>query len=106
MEAFNTVKSETSCPFCGSKQQWSVQFKYGDCRQYEYRIGDKLRWGGNKKGSNVGGCVRTGGLTEERCRRCSRGYIEAAVYFSNNVIERVELLKQALLPEGCFEKIS
>lgn len=106
MGAFNTVKSEASCPFCNNKQQWTIQFKYGNCRQYEYRLGDKLRWGGNKKGSNVGGNVRTSGIAEESCKRCCRGSIDAAVYLMDNIIKQVELQKEPLRLQGYFEKIS
>jgi hypothetical protein len=105
MGAFNTISLEASCPFCGSQQQWTIQFKYGNCRQFKYGIGDKLRWGGNRKGSNVGGEVRTGGFAEERCKRCARGSIAAAVYLTDNIIERVDLLKEQLQIPGYFEKI-
>ncbi|HZS45218.1 MAG TPA: hypothetical protein VFC63_08970 [Blastocatellia bacterium] len=91
MGAFNTVKAELPCPYCGQRQQWTVQFKYGNCWQFEYQIGDKLRWGGNEKGENTAGRVRTDGLAEESCKGCSRDFINAAVYFSDNIIEKVEL---------------
>jgi hypothetical protein len=105
MGAFNTISFEASCPFCGNQQLWTIQFKYGNCRQFEYGIGDKLRWGGNKKGSNVGGEVKTGGLAEERCKRCATDSIAAVVYFTDNIIKRVELLKETLQIPGYFEKI-
>jgi len=103
MGAFNTVKSEASCPFCGNKQEWTIQFKYGNCWQYKYRIGDKIRWGGNKKGSNVVGNVRTGGIAEENCKRCGRDSINGAIYFTDNIIKRVELMKERLALKGYFE---
>lgn len=106
MGAFNTVKSITRCPFCNNEQEWAIQFKYGDCWQYWYQIGDKLRWGGNQNGSDVGGKVRTDGIAEERCGTCGRDNIEAAVYFTDNIIERIELLKEPLQLQGYFEKIS
>src|SRR5262245_6903344 len=105
MGAFNTVRCESTCPFCMNKQVWTIQFKYGNCWQYEYRIGDKLRWGGNKKGSNVGGKVSTEGVAEENCKRCGRGSIDAVVYFQDNIIEKVDLQKEPQL-EGYFEKIA
>ena len=69
MGAFNTVKSVARCPFFKNEQEWIIQFKYGDCWQYEYRIGDKLRWGGNQNGRNVGGNVRTDGIAEREVQR-------------------------------------
>jgi hypothetical protein len=106
MGAFNTVKSEASCPFCGNGQRWTIQFKYGDCWQYSYSIGDKLRWGGNKKASNVGGSVRTEGVAEERCRECGRNSLNAAIYFTDNIIKRIELLKEPLQLQDYFEMIA
>ena len=106
MGAFNTIKSEVNCPFCGHRQSWTVQFKYGNCWQFEYKIGDKLRWGGNKKGSNVGGKVRTEGIAEEECQRCERGSITGVVYLSDNIIVSVELLKEPLRLQDYFEKMN
>jgi hypothetical protein len=105
MSAFNTIEAEASCPSCGHEQEWTIQFKYGSCWQYEYRIGDRLRWGPNKKGSNVGGPVRVPGVTEQPCQRCSMGDIGATVYLSDNVIKRIELLLQPLQIEGYYERL-
>jgi hypothetical protein len=50
MGAFNTLVAETTCPSCGKKAIFEIQFKFGDTWQYHYTIGEKLRWGGNDKG--------------------------------------------------------
>ena len=105
MSAFNTITAAASCPFCGHTQEWNVQFKYGDCWQYDYSIGDRLRWGGNKKGSNVGAAVRAPGIAAEPCQQCSKDNIGAAVYFSDNVIKRIELLRQPLQLAGYYEQL-
>ena len=106
MGAFNTVKSEGKCPYCENEQVWTIQFQPGDCWQYDYSIGDKLRWGGNKKGRNVGGDVRTDGVAEESCKVCGREFLDAAVYFKDNVIKRIELLKEPLNLVDYFERIN
>ena len=106
MGAFNTVTAEASCPYCSHKQTWTVQFKYGNCWQFEYTVGKKLRWGGNKKGQNVGGSVRTEGITEESCVKCGKHSIDAAVYFRDNIIERVELITARLGLKGYFEVLA
>jgi hypothetical protein len=103
MGAFNTVKAKAQCPNCSLTQLWTVQFKYGNCWQFEYEIGQKLRWGGNKKGRNVGGNVRTPGIAEEPCTKCGKTSLDAAVYFCDNIIQRVELLKAPLNLSGYFE---
>ncbi len=105
MSAFNTVKTRASCPFCDNSHEWTIQFKYGNCCQYEYRVGNKLRWGGNRKGQNVGGLVRTAGIAEERCKSCGKDYVNAAVYFCDNIIERVELLRRPLQLKDYYELV-
>ena len=50
MSAFNTVRLTQACPTGNHIGEFEVQFKYGDCWQYEYRLGDKLKWGGNDNG--------------------------------------------------------
>lgn len=52
MGAFNTVTlaSPEECPRCHSIIRRRVQFKYGDTWQYDYAIGDRLRWEGNRIG--------------------------------------------------------
>ena len=50
MSAFNTIEASTSCPNCGRDADFRVQFKYGNTWQYSYRLGDRLRWGGNDVG--------------------------------------------------------
>jgi len=105
MGCFNIVRAQALCPFCGAGQEWTIQFKYGDCWQYEYRVGDRLRWGGNDKGQNVGGEVRTDGSPEERCKGCGRDSVEAVVYFSGNIIKGVELVQQPLQLKDYYEKL-
>lgn len=51
MSAFNTVKGSTTCPNCGRSAEFEVQFKYGNTWQLSYRMGDRLRWGGNDIGA-------------------------------------------------------
>jgi hypothetical protein len=51
MTAFNSVNGQVTCPNCGQVSDFDVQFKYGDTWQYIYRIGDKIRWGGNDIGT-------------------------------------------------------
>jgi hypothetical protein len=52
MSAYNTVvmPRPQSCSHCGSEIRPWVQFKYGDTRQHDYMIGDRVDWGGNDVG--------------------------------------------------------
>jgi len=47
--AFNVIIFEHH-DTAGRMRTLRAQFKYGDTWQYEYRIGDELRWGGNDIG--------------------------------------------------------
>jgi len=49
MGAYNVLVIDR-CGNCQSNIEVSIQFKYGDVWQYEYKIGDVLKWGGNDVG--------------------------------------------------------
>jgi hypothetical protein len=52
MGAFNVLLVRTRCASCGEEADLHLQFKYGDTWQMEYKLGDKLRWGGNDIGTS------------------------------------------------------
>ena len=75
MGAFNSIYDDFKCPVCDQTGRFEVQFKYGDCWQYIYQIGEKIKWGGNDKG--IPGCEEViieaiGGP----CPNCGEQYIE------------------------------
>lgn len=45
MAIFNEVRATLRCPECGKAHTAMVQFKFGELWQYEYELGDALRWG-------------------------------------------------------------
>lgn len=63
MSAFNTVVVPWTDPRSGQTTDLRIQFKFGDTWQYEYRVGDVIRWGGNDIGPKgakyvvVDGCL-------------------------------------------------
>src|SRR5687767_13529501 len=69
MRAFNVVTSVQLCSVCGEQVELRVAFKYGDVWQYEYRLGDKLGWGGNQRGKPGARKVVVDGANEA-CPRC------------------------------------
>jgi hypothetical protein len=108
MGAFNTlIVSDAPCPRCGYKQDWRIQFKYGDCWQYEYHIGEKLKWGGNDNGRNVGGRVRTDGIVDidEKCRNCDIENVCAWIYLEENRFTSIELLVEMTFLEDYYEQL-
>ena len=52
MGAYNTVvlPAEEQCPRCSSVVMRRVQFKYGDTRQHDFIVGQRIGWGGNDIG--------------------------------------------------------
>jgi hypothetical protein len=62
MSAFNTVTSadEERCHRCGSLIHRRVQYKYGETWQYDYAVGDRIRWGGNDYGKPARRAVALG----------------------------------------------
>lgn len=50
MGAYNTLIIDQVCTRCHNQVEVRIQFKYGDTWQYIYRLGDRLKWGGNAIG--------------------------------------------------------
>jgi hypothetical protein len=101
MGAFNTVWAEAACPTCGARQLFAVQFKYGDTWQIEYRIGDRLRWGGNDKGVRARKVVVEG--FGGPCSECKGGGFEFDLLVEDNILRRVAALglsRDDAMPEG------
>lgn len=69
MGAFNRLLVEHECVRCGSTVERAFQFKYGHKWQDDYRIGDRLDWGGNDEGTPGLAWVQFAGIPEE-CVAC------------------------------------
>ena len=70
MGAFNTLETELACPSCGELAIIPIQFKFGNCWQLKYTVGDVLTWGGNDVGnSGIARAVVDG--QGESCPVCS-----------------------------------
>ena len=65
MSAFNRLHAEVRCPNCGDSSKQLIQFKFGDVWQYDYQLGDILRWGGNAVGRPGLAKVLVSGAGEE-----------------------------------------
>jgi len=64
MSAFNTVTVAIIDPETGNSTPLRIQFKFGDTWQYQYQIGDKLKWGGNDIGPRDAKHVVVDGVLE------------------------------------------
>lgn len=89
MGAFNTVVASVCCPSCGRDAELEIQFKYGSTWQYRYRIGDRLRWGGNDIGSPGYKRVRVEGIGGP-CSHCGARYLDFDVVVENDFFVKVE----------------
>jgi hypothetical protein len=62
MSAFNLLNAVTICPKCDRPLTFEIQFKFGDVWQHEYKVGDRLKWGGNAVGNPSPSEVHVQGL--------------------------------------------
>lgn len=69
MGALNTVHVDMPCRVCGGISRRAIQFRYGDVWQYDYALGDRLRWGGNDVGEPGLAEVVVYGIAED-CPYC------------------------------------
>jgi hypothetical protein len=70
MGAYNTVRGQAICPNCGNLVEVVAQFKFGNVWQFEYELGDSLKWGGNAVGSPGLGHVVVDAIAETNCMSC------------------------------------
>jgi hypothetical protein len=87
VSAFNTVSDNLCCPICGEVVPFEVQFKYGDTWQHAYRVGDRIRWGGNDYGTPSVGRVEVAGIGC-RCPRCMADDLPFVIDVNDGVITR------------------
>lgn len=91
MGMFNTVSARLKCPACNCDVTLPVQFKYADTWQYQYEIGEDLRWGGNDIGLPGKRHVVVDGVVAGKCPKC--GYDDewnVYVHIECDRIARVE----------------
>jgi hypothetical protein len=89
MGAYNIVKSTGTCPSCGRGAEFNVQFKYGNVWQYEYHVGDPIKWGGNDRGKPGYKRVIIDAIAEE-CQTCGAERGDYEVRLENDRIISVQ----------------
>ena len=87
MSAYNTLSLVESCPKCGEKVSLVFQFKFGDTWQYQYDVGQKLRWRGNDYGHPNLASVLIDAVSEE-CPNCHKES-DFIILTENDEIKRV-----------------
>ena len=87
MGAFNTMVAKLTCPHCGQRSAFELQFKFGDTWQYQYKVGDRLRWGGNDHGTAGLPCVFVEAIGD--CAACGAEYLEFEIRVEDDVLIEV-----------------
>lgn len=90
MGLFNTLYVKCVCPACENETNMPVQFKFGNCRLHEYKLGDKLLWLGNANdvGSSYAGRLKVNSVAI--CPECGN-FIDADVYIDKDIISHVTI---------------
>jgi hypothetical protein len=79
MSAYNILTATIQCTDCLHKNEVSIQFKFGDTWQHQYKLGDNVKWGGNDIGIPNLQAVKAYGVVEsDRCDKC--GYCLETAY--------------------------
>lgn len=88
MGLYNTLKANLTCSKCNKKSEFEIQFKYGNVRLFEYKIGDMLLWGRKNTGIRTTKKVVLDGVSTP-CKYCGVDN-EFLIYVYCNKIASVE----------------
>ncbi|QJB35658.1 hypothetical protein HF324_31900 [Chitinophaga oryzae] len=100
MGAFNMLllNNYLCCPACKTIQNWTIQFKYGLCRQLEYRLFDAVEWAGYMDtGDAAAKIVLVEGIAENDCSSCGQE-VYARIFVDDNKIVAASLVVKPI----CF----
>ncbi|SDF54753.1 hypothetical protein [Chitinophaga filiformis] len=89
MSSFNVLITEVACPDCEKRHEARIQFKFGNTWQLQYKIGDKVTWGGNDIGiPNLNEVNAYGIIESTKCPYCNKQDIveEYDILIKNDVI--------------------
>lgn len=111
MGAYNSLIVTVNCPDCGNTYEAQIQFKYGDTWQLQYRLGDKLTWGGNDIGVPDWPLVKANGILEtDICPICNQVNLEDEfdIYIEHDVLKdlrKMENIEDYILTDGNYKLI-
>lgn len=89
MSAYNTLIVNSTCNNCNEETQLRIQFRFGDTWDYEYRINDEIKWGGNDVGRKEVRKVVLDGVSEP-CKRCIMA-VNYLIFIEKNTIKSFEV---------------
>ncbi len=112
MGTFNVLKIQNICSICSIRSEIRIQFSFGDTWQFEYEIGDTIRWGGYDIGKPNLPKVKVYGILEtEKCFNCNSPYIidEFDILVQFDVIMEVQKManfSDYLVNDGDYVELS
>lgn len=95
MSAFNTLNVAIACENCNKEFPIRLQFKFGDTWQFEYKMREKIKWGGNDTGKPHLRKVKVYGMAESTiCTFCNHKnpHDEYDIYFEDDVITEIRVM--------------
>lgn len=96
MGAYNILIANVQCSNCKNTYEAKIQFKYGDTWQLEYRMGDKIKWGGNDIGVPDSEKVKVYGILEsDTCPMCDQINLENEfdIYLMTDIITSINKME-------------
>lgn len=94
--------------FCREMYPSQIQFKFGDTWQFQYQMGDKIKWGGNDIGKSGIHKVKVYGILESsQCPICGmlNGLNEFDINIENDIIisvNPIHNIKDYLIEDGNY----
>jgi len=107
MGIINILTANISCPNCKEQSDFKIQFRYGETWNYEYKLGDVLKWGGNEVGKKGVKKVAVEGIGGP-CPKCGTRFLNFEIEIKNDRIDNVKGLdheKEYPSKEGYYEII-
>lgn len=98
MSAYNMLKTKVRCSNCANIYNGLIQFKFGDTWQFEYNIGDKIKWGGNDIGKPGITEVKVYGILDsDECPACKKENTstEYDIIIKSDIIVKVNPISDA-----------
>lgn len=91
MGAYNILKINITCKNCDTLFMVNIQFKFGDTWQYEYFLGEKIKWEGADIGVPGFDKVKVYGICElDRCIACGYSLVrEYDIIIEKDIIKYI-----------------
>lgn len=77
MGVYNTLYATVACPTCKRREPRAIQFKYGDSRMREFKLGGSVFWDVNVRGRPWPGLTLTRGIGG--CTHCENHYVDFVI---------------------------